>query len=171
MAQGQAARRREYLDEIADEALAEVDAAAARKVELSEAAAVAEVEKVTLTAEKDRLAAARSQSLASAEPVADALVEALASVLEYAALERHVCGKLKTPQIALNHTAVERRLSNYLAVTLRRLATPQAPRWGVLGLPPYSPMDGRTWVQEERRQTGERMEEEGDEQDDQQDDG
>ena len=152
------ARRRDYLAGIADAALGAEDETAARAAEQEKAEVEAEARRQELTAEQDRLAAARSQSLATAEAAADALVEALASVLEYAALERHVRGKLKTPQIGLSHTAVERRLSNYLAASLRRLATPQAPRWGVLGLPPYSPMDGRTWVQEERRQTGEKLE-------------
>ena len=157
-------RRRAYLDEVADEALAAEDETAARAAEQERAEAEAEARRAALTAEKQRLSAARSQSLATAEVAADALVEALASVLEFAALERHVRSELGERQFSVNHLPLEKRLSNYLADSLRRLVGPNAPRWGQLGLPTHFPLEAKTWVETERRQTGEKLEKE-DEQD------
>ncbi len=157
-------RRRDYLAGIADAALGAEDEEAARKAEQAKAEVEAEARRQELTVEQDRLAAARSQSLATAEAAADALVEALASVLEFAALERRVRSKLGERQFSVNHLPLEKRLSNYLADSLRRLVGPNAPRWGQLGLPTHFPLEGKTWVETERRQTGEKLEKE-DEQD------
>ncbi len=154
------ARRADFLAGVADEALAVEDETAARAAEQEKAEVEAEARRQELTAEQDRLAAARSQSLATAEAAADALVEAMASVLEHAALERRVRSKLGEHQTAVNHEPLLNRLSTYLAGTLRRLVGLQAPRLGRLGLPAYFAPEGKTWVETERRQTGERSERE-----------
>ncbi len=156
MAQGQAARRREYLDEIADAALAEVDASEARKVELSKAEAAAKVGRLELTAELERLVGARMQAIASAEIKARALVDEFAEILDAAARERTVRSRLKAPQIAVNQDGLMRRLSGYLSDELRRLTGPLRPRFGHLTLPKHFPLDGRSWVEDEAFRTGER---------------
>ncbi len=158
MAQGQAARRREYLDEIADAALAEVDASEARKVELSEAAAVAEVERLELTAELEGLVGARMQAIGSAEIKARALVDLFAEIIDAAAKERLVRSKLKAPQLAVNQDGLMRRLSGYLSDELTRLTGPQVTRFGHLSLARHFPLCGRSWAEDEAFRTGEKME-------------
>ncbi len=156
----QAVRRKTLVDAWADEALAEADAVEVRKVEraAAEAAAAAEIE--VLTVEKDRLAEARLRAIGVAEAAAGELVLALGFVLEQAADERLVRGKLGVRQTEVHPVALEKRLSGYLGHALRRLVGPQAPRFGHLTLPKHFPMDGRTWVDDERFRTGLKMERE-----------
>ena len=158
MAQGQAARRREYLDEIADEALAEVDAAAARRVEASAVAAASEEERLELTGELEGLVAARMQAIASAEIKARALVDLFAGIIDAAAKERTVRSRLKAPQIAVNQDGLVRRLSGYLSAELTRLTGPQVTRFGHLSLARHFPLGGRSWVEDEAFRTGVKME-------------
>jgi hypothetical protein len=158
VAQGQAARRREYLDEIADAALAEFDASEARKVELSEAEAVSEEERLELTAELDRLVTARMGAIASAEIAAGTLVDLFSGILDAAAAERLVRSKLKATQIAVNQDHLIRRLSGYLSDELTRLTGPQVTRFGHLSLARHFPLGGRSWVEDEAFRTGVKME-------------
>ncbi len=160
MAQGQAARRREYLDQIADEALADVDASEARRVEASAAEAVAEEERLELTGELEGLVAARMQAIGSAEIKARALVDLFAGIIDAAAKERLVRSKLKAPQLAVNQDGLMRRLSGYLSDELTRLTGPQVTRFGHLSLARHFPLGGRSWVQDEGFRTGVKMEKE-----------
>ena len=158
MAQGQAARRREYLDQIADEALADVDASEARRVEASAVAAASEEERLELTGELEGLVAARMQAIASAEIKARALVDLFAGIIDAAAKERTVRSRLKAPQIAVNQDGLVRRLSGYLSAELTRLTGPQVTRFGHLSLARHFPLGGRSWVQDEGFRTGVKME-------------
>ncbi len=75
-------------------------------------------------------------------------------------MEGHLRGKLGEHQSPVNLVPLQRRLSTYLADSLRRLVGLQAPRFGHLGLPSYFPLGGKTWVEAEQVHTGEKMEKE-----------
>ena len=156
MAQGQAARRREFLDAIADEALAEVDAAAARKVELSAVAAASEEERLELTGELEGLVEARMKAIGSAEVTARALVDQFAGIIDAAGAERRVRSKLGVTQIAVAQDGLVRRLSGYLSAELTRLTGQQVRRFGHINLARHFPLDGRSWTDDEAFRTGER---------------
>lgn len=159
-ATSQAARRREYLDEIADAALAEVDAVDARKAELSKAEAAAKVGRLELTGELEGLVAARMKAIGSAEIKARALVDLFAGIIDAAAKERLVRSKLKASQIAVNQDHLIRRLSGYLSAELTRLTGQQVRRFGHISLARHFPLDGRSWVEDEAFRTGVKMEKE-----------
>ena len=127
-------RRRNYLAGIADAALADLDAAEARKVELSKAEAAAEVRRKELVAEKDRLAAARLKAVHEAEEAARGLVRAMERVHAMAAAECSVATELGLSAMGLRHEAVARRFGRYLSAMLRSLPGSTQSRYGEMGL-------------------------------------
>ncbi len=161
----QAVRRKAVVDAWADERLAEVDAVEAEREARQKAEAEAAAQRAELEGRRTKLEAARLTAIAEADAAADLLVKAFRQVLDLAAEERNVTGRLGLPLVHVTEGGLKRRLSTYLSHSFRAMEGPTVPSFGGLKLAHKSPLPGGSWAAAERFLTGRRSNDDEDPED------
>lgn len=142
------ARRREYLNTVADEALSQVDADDARRAAIEAAQEEAEQQRRDNIAKRDAARAAWLESVGEMQEHAQAFVAALERGLEAAAEERAT----GVGVVGASDVARMTRISRYLSGQLRGLLGPTAPRFGELALTSFPPRPIANWTDQESKQ-------------------
>ncbi len=146
-----ATARKEWLDALADDALAEKAEAKARRKALAEDARAAARERHTLLQRRMVLEGKRLDAVRHAERATGTLVEALADIHGLAAEEAKILCALSLPTVALAPDAVARRLARLLSHTLKNLPTATPHRYGDMNLAQYFPRGAEDWITAEKR--------------------
>ena len=149
------ARRRAYLDGLADDGLAEQAATEVRRKDAEESAKESRERREELVIKRDDFRAVRLRAVVEAEITATALVELFSRIFAAADGERKTAGALGTGSLLLAPPAVARRFSRYLSETLRALPVATPVRFGEMVLARFFPQGVQSWAEAERRALGE----------------
>ncbi len=147
------ARRQDYLDSLADAALAEADAAEAARREIAQAENAEARRRHRLRAEAAQHRDARFRGMAKCAKAAKALMAAFESVIAAAEAERTALSALGAFADSVSGASVRGRLSRYLSSELRSVEGNPGAGFGEMKLAQHFPQAGKPWLEAERKAT------------------